>query len=301
MNMILTSTTGGLDAKAIEPFFYSLRLSGCQDPVVVFTSNISKECQDLLAKYEATAEEFDYRGMPAVSRLSQKLPWAWTMVTRYYRTHRLAEKDFRYLYLNCSRFYHYQQYLASLTDKPKFVFQADIRDIVFQTNPFSYPFAPGFSVATECQSIIASKGAVKQLWQAAGLIATCRMLLKPIINGGTLMADFETATKHIGLQTAHLDRVFFWALFEGLDQALAAYFAYNNMIRPLHVFNNWNGPFLTLANEVVLPANKNQDGYLCNKDGTVIPVVHQYDRVKRLYQKGEPVPPCWKHLAQESG
>jgi len=297
MNMILTSTTGGLGAKAIEPFFNSLRLSGCQDPVVVFASKISDECRELLAKYQATVIDFDYRGMPVVSSLGKRLLWARKMVFSYYRNHRLVEKDFRYLYINCSRFFGYHQYLSHLQLKPEFVLLADIRDIVFQKNPFSFPFQTGLSVTTEHKVIAQSKGAIKQLCQSVGPLETCRLAPKRIINGGTILADFETTMKFLELQTAHLNRAFFWGLFEGLDQALTAYFVYNKMLAPVHVHNNWQGPFLTLDSVAVTPKHKNSSGYLCNEDGSIIPIVHQYDRIKGLYKKDGAVPPCWEFYA----
>jgi hypothetical protein len=294
MNMILTSTTGGLDAKAIEPFFNSLRLSGCQDPVMVSASKISDQSRELLAKYQATVVDFDYRGMPVVASLADRLPWAWKMVSRYYRHHRLNEKDFRYLVINCSRFFCYHQYLSGLQQKPKFVFQADIRDIVFQKNPFSFPFHPGLSVATECRAIIKSKCAIKHLCETVGPLEMWRIARREIINCGTIMADFETTMQYLELLISHFNRAFFWALFEGIDQALHTYFVHKNLLNPICIYNNWNGPFLTMDNVTVTSERKNSEGYLCNDDGSVIPIVHQYDRIKGLYQKGEAVPPCWE-------
>jgi hypothetical protein len=298
MNMILTSTTGGLEADAIEPFFYSLRLSGYQDSVVVFASRISDRSREVLRKYQATIVDFDYQGMPVVASLADRLPWAWKMVSRYYRHHRLNEKDFRYLVINCSRFFCYHQYLSGLQQKPGFVLQADIRDIVFQKDPFSFPFRPGLSVTTECRTIIKSKCAIKHLCETVGLFEMCRLARRDIINCGTTVADFDTTMKYLELLTSYFNRAFFWALFEGVDQALHTYFVHKKLLDPIYIYNNWNGPFLTLDRVVAAPDLKNRDGYLCNKDGTVVPIVHQYDRVKGLFKEGEVVPPCWKLYAR---
>jgi hypothetical protein len=75
---------------------------------------------------------------------------------------------------------------------------------------------------------------------------------------------------------------------------LHTYFALKRLITPLQCYTNWNGPFLTMDREVVQPQSKNAEGYLCNRDGSVIPIVHQYDRVKNLYAAGEKRPACWK-------
>lgn len=68
------------------------------------------------------------------------------------------------------------------------------------------------------------------------------------------------------------------------------------MIKPLQIHTNWHGPFLTLDSETVRLGNKNADGWLCNQNGSVVPIVHQYDRIKGLYQKNETVPPVWQFL-----
>jgi hypothetical protein len=96
--------------------------------------------------------------------------------------------------------------------------------------------------------------------------------------------------------TTHLRRKFFWGMFDAIDQGLHNYFVHNQMVAPLRIYTNWNGPFLTLDSEVVSPEQKNPEGFLCNRDGSVVPIVHQYDRIKNLYRPGEPRPECWQHL-----
>ena len=282
MNAILTSTTGGLDAKAIEPFFHSLRLSGYRDSVVVIASRISDECRSLLNRYQATLVEFDYRGMPILRSRTRRLLWYAKMIFGYYRGHRFSEKDFRYLIINCSRFFCYRDYLLGLKEKPGFVLQADIRDIVFQRDPFSFPFKPGLSVTTECRTIIQSRAGVKHLLETVGLRELSRIARRDIVNCGTTVADYETTMKYLDLITSCFNRWFFWALIEGIDQAMHTYFVHKGLISPVHCYSNWNGPFLTLDSEVVLPQRKNREGYLCNEDGSIIPIVHQYDRIQGL-------------------
>jgi len=295
MNTILTSTSSGLDADAIEPFFYSLRLSGYQDDVVVFASRISGECRALLQKYRATVIDFDYRGMPILRSRSRRLFWYLKMILGYYGSHRWSEKDFRYLIINCSRFFCYRQYLSGLPNKPGFVLMADIRDIVFQRDPFSFPFQPGLSVTTECRKIIQSRGAIKQLWETVGWRETWQLARRDIVNCGTIVADFDTTMKYLDLLTSYFNRSFFWSLIEGIDQAMHTYFVHKQLLAPIHYYYNWNGPFLTLDSEVVLPQHKNREGLLCNQDGSVIPLVHQYDRIKELYRRDEARPACWKY------
>lgn len=295
-NTILTSIYG-LSADAVEPFFYSLRLSGCEDNAVVFATKISDDCRAVLKKYGATVIESDYHGLPmAYSGLARRVWLALKATCGYYRNHRRGEKDASYLFVNCWRFFCFRDYLSKLDDKPALVLLADVRDVVFQRNPFSFPFQPGLSVASECtqKTISGSRGNTKWLLEAVGFREMRKIAHRTAVCAGTTMADYSTITKYLDLMTAHLNRRFFWALFDSLDQGLHNYFVHNQLVTPLHLCRNWNGPFLTLDSEVVLPENKTPDGYLCNKDGSIIPIVHQYDRIKALYRPNEPLPRCWK-------
>jgi len=291
VNLILTSIYN-LSADKVEPFFKSLRMSGYAGKLVVFTSQISLECKAVLNKYQAETIDFKSLGLQlAYASLAKRLASAPKAI---YRAYYKYPHDVRCLIVNCWRFFGIRDYLSSLKDKPEFVLLADVRDVVFQANPF--PFSHGLSVASECLrgKIRHSRGNAKWLWEAAGFRELHKLGECTPVCSGTIAADCNTIMKYLHLMTEHLKRCYFWGLFDAIDQGLHNYFVYNQMIKPLQVFTNWNGPFLTLDSEVVLPKNKNRDGYLCNEDGSVVPVVHQYDRIKNLYQPGEPRPACWE-------
>ncbi len=293
MNTVLTSIYR-LEAKSVEPFFRSLRLAGFDGSVVVFATEISDDCRSLLKHYGATVFEREYHGLPmAYANLSRRAMFALEAVCKYYWRHHRGEKNFSYLFVNCWRFFCFRDYLLKSPDKSGFVLLADVRDVVFQCNPFSFP--AGLSVASECaRNIIGqSRGNLKWLCEAVGFREMRRIADRPAICAGTTAGDYDTMMKYLELITTHINQRFFWGLFDSIDQGLHNYFVHNRMIEPLHVCTNWHGPFLTLDSETVLPENKNRDGFLCNRDGSVIPVVHQYDRIKNLYRPGEPTPACW--------
>jgi hypothetical protein len=296
MNLILTSTSGGLDAAAIEPFFHSLKLSNCQDEVIVFAHGISSECRSLLNRYQAKVIDFDYRGIPTLPSRKERFRRGSHALYNYYREHGWKEKDIRYLFFNNARFFFYHQYLQNVDAKPDRVLLADIRDVVFQASPFSFPFHPGLSVAFErtSRAIIQSWCAVKGMVEAVGTLDMVRLARRPVVCAGTTVADYETMMTYLSLMTERIRQRFFWALLEGIDQGLHTHFTHRQIISPLHCYTNWHGPFLTLDSEIVLPSNKNQEGYLCNQDGSLVPIVHQYDRIKHLYGPQDKRPACWK-------
>jgi hypothetical protein len=298
MNMVLTSIYR-LDAKTVEPFFRSLRLSGSTGPLVVLVAEISEACRALLRRYDATVVDIEYNGLPlSYLSLASKLRQSPKVIYRAYLQGGFWKKDSSRLLINCWRYFCARDYLGKLTRRPQFVLLADVRDVVFQSDPFAYPFEPGLSAASECVrgTIGRSRGNLKWLWEVAGWREMRRLSDRAPICSGTTMADDATMTAYLDLMTQHMRRCYLWGLFDAIDQGLHNYFVHNRMIEPLHVFFNWNGPFLTLDSETIRPENKNRDGYLCNSDGSVVPIVHQYDRIKDLYRDGEPIPACWNFL-----
>jgi hypothetical protein len=293
MNLVLTSIYG-LSTEIVEPFFYSLRLSGYTDQTVAIVTHITDDCRSMLTRYEATVIESEYHGLPMTyASLARRLRLAPGAIYRAYWKHR---RDVRCLLVNCWRFFRFQEYLQHTAASPAFVLLADVRDVVFQGNPFSYAFPPGLSAASERAggTIGQSRGNSKWLWEAAGTRELRRLADRTPVCSGTIVADGPTMRRYLDLMTEYLRRRFFWGLFDAIDQGLHNYFVHNRMITPLRVFENWDGPFLTLDSEVVTPERKTPEGFLCNRDGTRVPIVHQYDRVRDLYREGEPRPACWK-------
>ncbi|MFO1477626.1 MAG: hypothetical protein U1F98_13365 [Verrucomicrobiota bacterium] len=296
MNLILTSTSGGLDAAAIEPFFYSLRLSGCTAPVAVFASSVSEDCRRLMREHDASVIDYDYRGIRTLRSFSARAKAGAGAVWRYYRHHRGEPRDERYLFFNNARFYEYRDYLLGLKEKPRFVFLVDIRDVVFQSDPFAYPFEPGLSVALEnrVKRIRHSWCGVKGMVEAAGVAEMLRLQNQNIVCAGTILADYDTMMRYLDLMTGRIRQRFFFGLLEGIDQGLHTQFVHRGLLSPIHVFENWNGPILTLDSETVTPERKTREGYLCNRDGSTVPIVHQWDRIPGLYREGDKIPACWK-------
>jgi hypothetical protein len=296
VNTVLTSLYG-LNARAIEPFFLSLRQSGFEGSAVVFVTAISDDCRAVLARYGATVIDSEYHGLPmAYAGFSRRALMALQAIYRYSRRPNRPASDFRYLFVNCWRFFCFQQYLRQLAEPPEFVLLADVRDVVFQRDPFRFGFERGLSVAFESgrRTIGQSNGNRKWLWESVGWREMRRIAHHTPVCAGTTLADYETMLKYLDAMTHHINLKFVWGLFDSIDQGLHNYLVHNQLVTPVHGYRNWNGPFLTLDSEVVLPENKNAEGYLCNRDGSVVPIVHQYDRIPALHRPGEPVPPCWE-------
>jgi hypothetical protein len=295
MNIILTSIYR-LEGPAIEPFFESLRLTGSNCSVIVFAMEISPECKALLKRHKAIVIDAEYQGLPmAYAGLSRRIWLAFKAIVQNYWNQWRHGKDTSRLFINCWRFFCFRDYLLQLQEKPEHILLADVRDVVFQSDPFSYPFPKGLSVASEQTrgTIGQSRGNTKWLIEAVGWREMRKLKKLTAICAGTTFADYATMMKYLEAMTTQLDRRFFYALFDSIDQGLHNYFVHNRLVTPLQIHTNWHGPFLTLDSETVLPKNKNAKGYLCNNDGTIIPIVHQYDRIKNLFSQHETRPACW--------
>ena len=100
----------------------------------------------MLDKYQTEIINFESLGLQlAYASLAKRLASAPKAI---YRAYYKYPHDVRCLIVNCWRFFGIRDYLSNLRDKPESVLLADVRDVVFQANPF--PFSRGLSVASEC-------------------------------------------------------------------------------------------------------------------------------------------------------
>ena len=181
--------------------------------------------------------------------------------------------DFKWICVNRFRMYH--DYLARThCDK---VMLADVRDIVFQADPFSLVPARSLAFCSEPEMI--GNCSINARWyrDLLGEEELNKVRAKNILCGGTIYGHRQSILNFIAI---------FWNEFTNLmrqnrgfgqcDQALINYLAYN-VLEDWDKFDTFKSDVATLYHTRLLTFNRN--GQLVNEDGTVIPVLHQYDRL----------------------
>ena len=114
----------GYDFETIAPFILSLRKTNFKGDLVLFTSGIDKKTNNLLQKYGVKLIPFekDYHYIKSPNN------------------HKLPKKCSSEMSPNCSRYVMYYLYLLKNKQKYSKIMLADVRDVIFQLNPFDFDF-----------------------------------------------------------------------------------------------------------------------------------------------------------------
>jgi hypothetical protein len=154
----------------------------------------------------------------------------------------------------------------------------DVRDVFFQDNPFKHLSVAELEFFAEPMSLSSceyNSGNIKDLYGDHTLSQIGSNL---ILCAGTTIGTRNGILKYLKLMLAELHRL---AEEKGRlveDQAPHNYLIYNNYF-PNHVkYYTGEGPVATLHHQRSVVFNK--DRYIINKDSTVTPIIHQWDRLK---------------------
>lgn len=177
------------------------------------------------------------------------------------------------------RHFLYYDYLLRNQHKFNHVLLTDVRDVLFQRDPFGFEIKEKIYVAVENIAEKIGQNSCTAQWIKKGYSVDILSLVKDkeVICAGTILAPAN-------LMVFYLKRLIeeFFSVknaYKCADQAMHNVLIHTNQIQ-VHPFYNFNGPFLTLDTERNYCLDS--DGHLVNRNGDVIPIIHQYDRHKEL-------------------
>jgi hypothetical protein len=152
----------------------------------------------------------------------------------------------------------------------------DVRDVVFQADPFDSAVDDRMAVAMENPGIPIGKCPWTGPWvvTAYGEDVLERIGGGPMSCSGTTIAPVRPMMTYL---RAMLDQIASMRSADAyLDQAAHNLLLHDGKIGPFERLENFRGPILTVGSE---PHYRLDDqDRLVNRDGSVIAVVHQYDR-----------------------
>lgn len=243
----------GYGFEELKPFFTSLRLSGFRGRALLLAGNLEPATKALLGRLGAEILAFSYPAENAPS-----------------------------LVVN-GRFYLYRRLLADLAGEVDNILLTDIRDVVFQADPFD----PDLGLA-ELEGRVCcfledpvtpiGKSALNADWirRAYGLDILAELAGRPISCAGTVFGGREALLDYLRLLTRELDAI--RPDFFGSDAAAHNLLVHRGLIPGLEVFDNDRGPVLTLALKAPETIRLDRRHRVVNDLGRVVPVLHQYDR-----------------------
>jgi len=289
--LVLGSATN-LPASHFLPFFRSLSASGFQGRTCVFVANMPPGERERLAIEVDEVVDVD-NGFPRVASPGLLGALRRAKRTRGMRKHfptlcrgacrlrrasagsPLAEDlEFRLVGLQSLRYDLYRSYLV---DHPEFdqVMISDLRDVIFQRDPFAPPVA-GLEVFLEEPGVTFALEGFNRRWIADlyGSGAVDQLGDRVVSCSGVTLGDRDAMVGYLAAMSDEVNRHL--PPLGPHDQAMHNWLLANGALEPAHAIANGHGRVLTMGALREVPVA--DDGTVLNSDGSVPAVLHQYDR-----------------------
>ena len=155
----------------------------------------------------------------------------------------------------------------------------DIRDVIFQSDPFAFSSQkPALKFFTEDRVIAECDVNASWMLRCYGSDVLGRLGHNTICCSGTVMGSYEGITSYLDAMHEEICRTI---PYHGSDQVRLNYLINTGRFPDAVLQKNRTGEVQTLHHQKVLAFSR--DGLLVNDDGRVCPVIHQYDRHVRFF------------------
>ncbi|MEF2229417.1 MAG: hypothetical protein V3571_00660 [Pseudodesulfovibrio sp.] len=251
---LILGTAAGYHFGDVRPFLRSLNESGYAGRIVLFVSETT-------------------RGLEGMADLGADL----LPLTRPSRLVRLP--------CNALRHFRYLEHLESAPERYGRILLTDVRDVIFQSDPFARTWADGLHCVLEDRRMTLGACPHNSRWIRGhlGEDALARLADRPISCSGTTLGGHDAVVRYLRALTALLLPFAGGERMAGFDQA-----AHNLLVHeqpPCAVTLHDNaGPVLTLGHTCGEPA-LDAEGRVLNETGERAVIVHQYDRKPELFGK----------------
>lgn len=261
-NLILTIIQN-YDYPFVEPFIKSLKDTGYNGDLIIYVSeNVSKTTKFLLKKNRAKLilfrDEFPF--IKQEDNLFEGIP--------------------RTISINNFRFLFYLEFLKRNTYIYENVLLTDVRDVIFQKEPFqSIEKNKIYFFLEDCKQTF-ENSELNFLWykDAFDLESAKSILLKTVSCAGVTIGNSNLIIEYLEYIKEKL--MFRNELNWGLDQGIHNGYIYNRYAKNFEVIDNSFPMVLTLG--ACIKYKFNDLGKLVNDNNEVYPIVHQYDRIQSL-------------------
>lgn len=182
---------------------------------------------------------------------------------------------------NNERYFWYRNLLLQQGNAFNRILLADLRDVVFQADPFELVSGSGLQVAAE--PVRLGNCGSNSAWFSAvyGASELRRYADNPVFCSGTTLGPFEAQDRYLAFMCSELGK--HGPGLDGgrqtliIDQAIHNFFCYSHD-DSISVHNNETGGIATLHHGAT--ACFGRDGRLLNTEGHPFHIIHQYDRFR---------------------
>jgi hypothetical protein len=276
---LILGTAASLSLGQIKPFCLSLAKAGYRGDLCLFVSDLDRATLEFLQARRVNLAPFQHGHLKPVT------PW-FTRLSKMFLTRPqqqvLKEQlALGYIHMHCARFAHYRSYLTRCGFNYDHVMLADIRDILFQRDPFDFEIPDGLSVFREDPGKTIGTCFSNSSWirNGFGEAVLKELYHKPISCSGTTIGTMPAMLDHLARVVPILCA---YKKQDSIDQATHNFVLYKCPPKVVHRFENDSGPILTMANVDPARFRFDRHGLLINPSGRVYNTLHQYDRHPEL-------------------
>lgn len=178
-----------------------------------------------------------------------------------------------------SRYFYYYKFLIENTHYEK-VLLTDVRDVVFQKDPFSDLGSVKLGFAKENPSYTIASEQVNRKWltKLYGISFVQQYKNYPVFCSGTTIGSYESIIDYLSLMIKYQAKIIYKVQSHfNYDQAVHNYLIITKRIKDYISLEPFNSNILTMVLFKTEDITINEKEEVVNKDGSVISILHQYD------------------------
>jgi hypothetical protein len=262
----------------VAGFVRSLRRTGFPGEIRFFCSAVAEEELEQFRAAGVQVEHSPYRHL----RLKKRWAKAWPLLRRLPARARRGALA-RIAQVMILRHLLYHRRLLAEGHRYHSVLLTDVRDVWFQADPFAAELAPGVHVFEEAVGRTIGSEPYNANWvrQAFEGPTLQRLLAEPILCAGTILGTTPALAGFLG----HFLDCFSHARQihpSGMDQGVFNCAARTYQGTDLFTHSNGESAVLTMGIMSQADVQRDAAGRIVRADGSVIPVLHQFDRHPEL-------------------
>ena len=253
-NTLILGLAAGYHYGNVRPFLVSLERAGYAGETVLFVSDTTRDL-DTMRDHGATV-----------------IPLA--------RPDALSAVPY-----NGLRYFLYRDFLTDAGRTYDRILLTDVRDVLFQHDPFDFPWSDGLNATLEDRHVTVGSCPFNAHWvrEHLGRDALAAIRDKPVSCSGTTVADHASMLDYLGKMTGLLDPPTTGERMAGYDQGAHNLLVHTGRLGHVTLHDN-SGPVLTLAQTRGEP-RADAKGRVLNEAGVPAHMVHQYDRKPALFRR----------------
>jgi len=282
MKDLILATSLGYTFEQLYPFLRSLKDTGYDGEIVLFVGSTNSDTITRLRNEGVKLKPVFYPFRQGKMR-NPLFHW-WPMASRLVRhlktPRQLARWSLPFHNLSTLRYLLYYKFLRNNPDTYRYVFFTDLRDVVFQANPFSRAEKGRLRFYVEDPALTLGTCPNDSRWirEYFGEEILQTLADKPLICSGTTLGDYPAIMEYLErfILTLRQARSLKWV---GVDQGIHNYLAYTDLASRITLCRNRESEVLTMG---IMPRDepfpRNEQGQLVDPQGQPYAVLHQFDR-----------------------